>query len=218
MTFSPRIFLCLVLALLCGPAVARAAGDERFSSTLTAEEHDRAGLGQLSADNLAIIDGLVRQDDAASKFKNNEVDGTQFSQRHTPRERELAGLDLLNPAQLATLDKLIGQRYVVYPAAARDFAATMPSVAAPLVGVKPTLSTDKLEIHGEISYTQGWSKGGSYSGGDILLTYADPAGRYAIAVGYGEYRGKGTLASPGFYPGYGYGPYRTYSDRFNTFR
>src|SRR4051794_10322796 len=112
MTSTVRVITRLVAVLLCGlvATAARAENDARFSSTLTPAQRDLAGLSQLTGDNLAVIDGLVRQDDAASKFKDNDVDHTRFSQRRTERERELAGLDHLSSSQLTALDNFVGQR------------------------------------------------------------------------------------------------------------
>ena len=118
---SPRLLLALLCAGVALPA--RADGDVRFSAMLTAAQRESAGLSQLTADQLAVIDGLVRQDEAASKFKNNAVDHTRFTQRRTARERELAGLDRLTPAQLALLDDLTARRIPgTEPSSVVDFA------------------------------------------------------------------------------------------------
>jgi hypothetical protein len=80
--FFPR--LILTVACACVAFATRAIADDvRFSATLTAAQRDHAGLTQLSADNVAVIDGLIRQDEAASKFRDNDVDHTRFSQRRT---------------------------------------------------------------------------------------------------------------------------------------
>ena len=184
-----RIVPRLILALACSAVAltARAETDLRFSATLNPAQRDRAGLSVLSEDNVAVIDGLVRQDEAASKFKDNDVDHTRFSQRRTPRERVISGLDRLNAAQLAQLDDLVGER--ISGTAPAEPVATI--VSANSTAVKPNLPTHKLEIHGEIGFTYGWGKDGSFSGGDLVLTYDDPAGRYSVLVGYSEYHGKG---------------------------
>jgi len=193
-----RLILPLALGLLATFAVpaGRAEDDVRFSATLTPAQRERAGLNRLTADNIAIIDGLVRQDIAASKFKDNEVERTRFSQRRTARERDIAGLDRLSPAQLTELDNLTGQRIagtVIVPNAAVAY------LAGP--AVKPGVSPHSAVIHGEIGFTYGWSQGGTLSGGDFVLTASDPAGRYSVLFAYSEYHGKGML--PCYYPGYG---------------
>ncbi len=190
-----------LLGLWAAPA-GRAEDDVRFSATLTPAQRERTGLNQLTADNVAIIDGLVRQDLAALKYKNNAVDHTRFSERRTPRERDIAGLDRLSPAQLTELDNLTGQRIMG--------TLTVPHAAVAHhsgTAVKPAVTGHPLDnIHGEIGFTYGWGRGGTFSGGDIVLTYDDPAGRYSLLVGYAEYRGKGLL--PCYDPGYGTYPVR----------
>src|SRR6185312_15931005 len=111
MTAFVRFFSRLVLVVACCSAAlaARADNDVRFSATLTPAQRERAGLTQLNADNVAVIDGLVRQDEAASKFRDNDVDRTRFSERRTPREREIAGLEHLSASQLTALDDLVGR-------------------------------------------------------------------------------------------------------------
>jgi hypothetical protein len=186
-----------LLATLAAPA-SGAADDVRFSASLTPAQRDRTGLSQLADDNVAVIDGLVRQDEAASKFKDNPVDHTRFSARRTARERELAGLDRLTPAQLGQLDTLVGQR-ISGTAPAPDGEVAAAGVST----VRPTAAHRSLEIHGEVSFTYGWGKGGSFSGGGIVLSYVDPLDRYAVLVGYSEFHGKGLL--PCYYSDYGPG-------------
>lgn len=202
-----RIFSRCLLALLCAGAAlpVRADGDVRFSATLSAAQRDSAGLSQLTADQLAVIDGLVRQDEAASKFKHNDVDHTRFTQRRTAREREVAGLDRLTPAQQALLDDLAARR-IPGTEPSNVAAAVAGLAAAPAVTPQTTVTPAKPDIHGEVSFTYGWGRGGNTMGGDIFLTYTDPAGRYAVTAGYSEFRGPGLPL--GFYPGYG--PIRTY--------
>lgn len=214
MTAFVRFFSRLVLVVACCSAAlaARADNDVRFSATLTPAQRERAGLTQLNADNVAVIDGLVRQDEAASKFRDNDVDRTRFSERRTPREREIAGLEHLSASQLTALDDLVGRRIAGAPLADATVVAT--GTAGASAGVKPNLTPHQLDIHGEMSFTYGWGKGGSFTGGDLVLNYDDPEGRYAVQVGYSEYHGKGL--APCFAPGYGL--YRGYPAGFSAFR
>lgn len=193
-----HIFPRFLIVLFCGCAalLASGAGDVRFSATLTPAQRERVGLNQMTADNIAIIDGLVRQDRAATRFKDNNIDHTRFSQRRTARERDIAGLDRLTPAQLTELDNLTGQRIagtVIVP------NATVAHIAGP--AVRPGTSPQSAEIHGEIGFTYGWGQGGTFSGGDVVLTASDPAGRYSMVLGYSEYHGEGLR--PCYYPGHG---------------
>lgn len=186
--------LCALAGLAAAPA--RAADDPRFSATLTAEQRTAAGLGQLTPDQVAVIDGLVRQDLAASRYRHNPVDGTRFTQRRTDRERELAGLARLTPAQQAQLDDLVRQRIAdASPAGAVAVtAAADPGAAA---GVRVTRYVAPPEIHGQISYTVGGGRGGSFQGGGVELSYEDPANHYSVEVGYSTFRGRGLPCGPG---------------------
>ena len=195
---APRRIGFLISCALWGAfAVSRAhAGDDvRFSATLSPEQRTASGLTVLTADNVAVIDGLVRQDEAASKLKNNGVDHTRFSQRRTGREREIAGLDQLNPTQVNTLDTLVANRIAGTDS---ELVANVSTESHRATGVTAVKLKRPLEIHGEISYTYGRSSAGSFQGGDLVLTYDDPEHRYSVLVGYSEYHGKGL---PGcFYP------------------
>lgn len=191
-TLATRIFLLLTLTIATGRA---AVSDTRFSATLTPAQRAELGFTQLTDDNIAVIDGLVRQDEAASKFKHNAVDGTRFSQRRTAHERDLAGLDRLTAAQLAWLDELVVRQIYGPVLSAASSSGSSPGPAEKTVAPKLP-----LEIHGQISYTYGWGKGGNVQGGDIMLYYDDPDHRYSVLVAYSEYHGKGLF--PGYYPGY----------------
>jgi len=98
------------------------------------------------------------------------------------------------------LDNLVGLRITgVSPiSAALAGTVTGPAIST---GVKPAVSDKKLNIHGEIGFTYGWGEGGNFSGGDIILTQTDPAGRYSVLVGYSQYKSDGPL--PWNYPGVG---------------
>lgn len=202
MVLPRRTFPRFLLAVCCAclALVARGATDVRFSATLTPDLRDRTGLSKLTADNVAVIDGLVRQDEAASKFKDNNVDHTRFSQRRTPREREISGLDQLSDTQVAVLDNLVRQRITGTSPITDAIAGTVTGPAIS-TGVRPVVSDKKLNIHGEVGFTYGWGNGGNFSGGDIVLTQTDPDGRYSVLVGYSQYKSDGPL--PWFYPAAG---------------
>ena len=181
-----RLGLALLLAA-AGAGRARAADDTRFSATLTAEQRAAAGLVRLTPDNLAVVDGLVRQDLAASRYQHNAVDGTRFTQRRTTRERELAGLAHLTPAEQAQLDELVGRRI-----ADANPVEVVPAVAtAAAAAVRTVKYVAPPEIHGSVSLTVGGGRGGSFVGGGVELTYDDPEHRYSVAVAYSVFRGRG---------------------------
>lgn len=191
-----------VLGLLPG-ALASAAPTEssRFTDSLTAQQKTDAGLTTLSSDNVAVINALVRQDEAAVQLHNNQIRSTRFSQRRTDHERNIAGLALLSAEQLAKLDDFVGRRFAPSP------APLMESVA-PIVINTSAIETNnesrRPEIHGSVSLTYGWSKGGSVMGGDLTLYHVDPERRFSVFFNYSQYHGKGYM--PLYYPGDVYYP------------
>jgi hypothetical protein len=205
----PAAFLRRLLALaaccaLLGPA-ARAADEPRFSNTLSAAQRAESGLAQLSDDNVAVIDALVRQDEAAAKRRNGLIGPGRFSMRRTEHERDIAGLAKLTPAQLERLDDLIAPWVTVAP------PQLSAEIGSPAPALLPEARERTPEVHGSVSLTYGWSKGGNVRGGDLVLTYADPAHHFAVLVEYSEYHGKG-LAPP--YPD----PYLYPADALNRNR
>jgi hypothetical protein len=201
---APRFFavvrLWLVFAALPVLVLTTRAADDgsRFSSTLSQSQRAETGLAQLTEDNVAVIDALVRQDIATVKRRNSTTSLGTFSQRRTDHEREIAGLAKLTPEQLARLDGLVGLR--VFPPPSYQLNSEYRASAAPLV--KPVTTVRGLEIHGSVSLTYGWSKGGTIKGGEMEMTATDPSGRFRIRVGYGEYHGDGVspyVGAPGDY-------------------
>jgi hypothetical protein len=182
--------LSFAMALLATPARAATAGDDgRFSETLSDAQRAEAGLTQLTEDNVAVIDALVRQDIATLKRRGSLGSFGEFSQRRNEHEREIAGLARLTPAQLARLDGLAGVR--ISPPAPINIAETKSSKPTPGLLVKPVERSSALEVHGSMSLTYGWSKNGSTRGGEMVISLQDPARRFAINIGYSEYHDKG---------------------------
>jgi hypothetical protein len=197
-----RFSLCRIgfLALLClagGLAAATRAGEEtepRFSSTLSPVQQAEIGLDRLTVDNIAVIDALVRLDAAtATRLVRNNIRTTRFSERRTAHEREIAGLDRLSPEQMRKLDQFVALRIPSPVPADADlaYASVRLDSHTPIAVKKPA-----PEIHGSVSLTYGWSRGGSIRGVDTSVTYVDPRKRYSVTVGYSEYRGSGLAPYP----------------------
>jgi hypothetical protein len=154
------------------------------------------GLDQLTSDNVAVIDALVRLDTvAATRLLHSTIRSTRFSQRRTEHERDIAGFVRLNDEQLAKLDQFVALRI---PAPPLPLTADLPYAsigfeAPPVFNKRPA-----VELHGSFSLTYGWTKGGSVRGADTTVTMIDPKHRFALTVGYSEYHGKGLApyASP----------------------
>ncbi|HEX2853870.1 MAG TPA: hypothetical protein VHO24_11575 [Opitutaceae bacterium] len=200
----PRFHGCfaaarLLLFVLAIPAFA-ADDDSRFSSNLSETQRAETGLTQLTEDNIAVIDALVRQDIATVKRRNSTTSFGTFSQRRTEHERSIAGLARLTPEQLARLDGLIGLR--VFPPPSYQLNSEHRTTNSP--AVKPVTTVKGLEIHGSVSMSYGWSKGGSVKGGEMTVTASDPSGRFRLRVGYAEYRGEGMTPYIGSQDDYSY--------------
>jgi hypothetical protein len=181
-------WLILVLGLTWAAASASAAEDTRFSATLNAEQRAAAGLNQLTDDNLAVIDALVRQEEAIARRRGANALFGSFSGRRSAHEKEIAGLALLTAEQLAYLDALIGARTGTN---APFFSA---GVGGSPLRLKPAETKRRLEIHGSVSLMYGWSKTGSVRGGELVVNMRDPAHPdFSLTISYAEYRGKGIM-------------------------
>jgi hypothetical protein len=168
-----------------------AADSPRFTDGLTVAQKTEVGLDHLNSDNVAVINALVRQDEAAAHHRDPTVVSTSFSTRRNDHEREITGIDHLTPAQVKRLDELIAPRITdaVPPPPDAVFVPSLPSLIISSVDtVSPPRSP--LEIHGSFSLSYGWSKEGSTRGGDAVVSIHDPDHNLTVTLGYSEYRGK----------------------------
>lgn len=184
-----RFALIMPFALLWGTVRGAETDDARFSSTLSDAQRAETGLAQLTEDNIAVIDALVRQDQATLKRRGSLGSFGTFSQRRSDNEREIAGFNRLTPEQLTRLDGLAGLR--ISPPAAAVLTAENGRRAGSGALVKPAPRPYALEVHGTMSLTYGWSKAGSIRSGEMVVSVEDPAHRFALQVGYSESHGKG---------------------------
>ncbi len=203
MSRFPRL-LFFVGGLALGAAGALAAesakgsapteeSEPRFSSTLSPAQQKETGLDQLTTDNVAVIDALVRLDLAAVQYRGTSIRTTRFSERRTEHERDIAGLAKLTPAQLTKLDQFVALR--IPTPAPPTLTADLPYAT---LGIDPNPVRYKrpgLETHGSVSLMYGWSKAGSVRGASSTVTLVDPKHRFEVTVGYSEYHGNGA----GFY-------------------
>ena len=183
-----RRMLLLAAALLAVAltAAVRAADFTRFSQVLTAEQRVATGLDQLTSDQLAVLDALVRHDDAYAVPSTAEHPRpARFSQRLNADERRNAGLARLSADQLTRLDDLVEQRVPLrVPVVAPASAATTPTVEVERV---------RPQIHGAVTLGMGWGSGGySEMGGSMVIDYSDPAHGLDLLMGLSEVRTKGS--------------------------
>jgi hypothetical protein len=181
--------ILLLAALLLAAALAatsRAADFTRFSQVLTAEQRAATGLDQFTSDQLAVLDALVRHDDAYAVPSTAEHPRpARFSQRLNADERRNAGLTRLSADQLARLDALVEQRVPLRG----------PFVAPAAGATTPTVETERVrpQIHGEVTLGMGWGSGGySEMGGSMVVDYSDPAHGLDVLMGYSEVHTKGS--------------------------
>jgi 2-oxo-4-hydroxy-4-carboxy--5-ureidoimidazoline (OHCU) decarboxylase len=184
-----RWMLLLAVALLAAAltATVRATDLTRFSQVLTAEQRAATGLDQLTSDQLAVLDALVRHDDAyAVPSTPAHPRPAHFSQRLSADERRNAGLTRLSPDQLARLDALVEQRVPLrVPFVAPAAGATTPAVEVERV---------RPQIHGSVTLGMGWGSGGySEMGGSMVVDYYDPAHNLDLLLGYSEVHTKGPV-------------------------
>jgi hypothetical protein len=202
----PLLHRGIFALIFCGAiTTAFAADDEpRFSNTLTSAQRTEVGFAQLSDDNIAVIDALVRADEATLRRRGQAaMPPGNFSQRRSAHETEITGLAKLTTEQRNRLDALIALRTA-------PITQLTAEVGAPATPARPMVERNTrpqgLEVHGSVSLTYGWSKGGNVRGGEMVVTATDPSRRMAITVGYSEYRGKGLV------------PYYDPYDEFSRYR
>jgi len=183
MIFRAALFASTLLAVV---ATAGEAASGRFSQTLSDVERTEAGLNRLSSDQVAVIDALVRRDLAAQARApgGDDAPASVFSQRLTADERRTAGLTLLTNSELTRLDALVGRNATAI--AARTLLSP-PVFVPPGARLNPDGAKVAPEMHGSVSLSYGWGKGGySERTGAMNVRYEDPAHNFALEVGYSE--------------------------------
>ncbi len=189
----PRLLLLLgTLTAVALPALATAADTPaataaRFSKTLPETEFAAAGLEQLSADQIAILDALVRRDIANADLVTKTPRAARFSERLSADERHDAGVHLLAATEVATLDASV-QRLIV-PRAPGTFGLVSPNGPSSIPSLK--LRRDpKLQTHFAAMVAVG-SHDYSAFGAGVELSYDDPNNDFGISVSYSEIHEKG---------------------------
>lgn len=199
---------CVAIALLLSwLPLTRAEDDTRFSKALSAQEFSAAGLAQLSSDQIAILDALVRRDLTNAARSRKPPLPAEFTQRLTSDERRNAGLDLLADAERSQVNALV-QRLIAPPPANVAFSSSgSGSVANAVRSVK---INREPQIHGTVGLMVAAGSGGySAFGGGMALTYDDPANRFSVTVAYSEIHEKGDFLRRDCRDGYW--PSRDYS-------
>lgn len=203
MTFSRFIlFFAALCALRAG--MFGAEPETRFSKTLAPTELSAAGLGQLSSDQLAVLDALVRRDIAAARFVSKQPRAARFSARLTADERRNAGVDLLNESEVAALDASV-ERLIVPPAPAGGFSTGGANGPYSVPSLK--LRRDPhIETHMAAMVAVG-SEGYSAFGAGVEVSYVNPDNDFGISLSYSELHEKGGSPYRYYYDRYGYDRY-----------
>ncbi len=180
--------------LMISGVVAGMAQGARFSQQLTATEQTATGITKLSSDQMAVLDALVRNDEAIrARPDPSHPMPARFSQRVSAGERKSAGLDRLSETELNRLDANVEQ-----------CEAGSPPEGAPrsAAALQPRLNRPGPEIHGMFTLTYGAGRGGySEKGGEMLLNYDDPVHGFSLGVSYGEMTGTVPFFRRGGVPG-----------------
>jgi len=191
-----RRFRFLVALMAVGAACgvwghAQIPGSLAFTDTLLQSEKAAIGLEKLFP---AEVDDLnVQIDRELTLARQGNVKGfaISFTQRRKPPQLVSSGLSRLADAERRALDLAIARTMAV------PTVLSLPpkfARADPVETVAP-----RSRIHGEFSFTYGWtSGGGSLYGGSMTMIYQDPNRPLTAAIRYSTYRGDGL---------YGYGPY-----------
>lgn len=172
------------------PAAATPAAEVRFSQTIGTPERPSFGLDRLSADQIAVLDALIRRDTTLRSRVNADANAPEvFSRRITPDELRLTGLDTLPADTLARLDAAIARRQTAVLA---PFLLSPPVYLARPGRIETREQKRERELHGTFSLSYGWGKGGySEKTGAMTVTMEDPDRGLAVSVGYSESHIKG---------------------------
>ncbi len=179
-------WLAGLLVLLVAPLRA----DSGFSTTLSTEQRKAAGLDQLSASDLAMLDLLVASDVANARQLRVSTLDERFSLRHTGQD---AALDHLSPDQVAQLDELVAGLIAAQP---------FPKERPRLKDNEVVSLQKRLEVHGGMSFTVGWASGSrNFREAGAWVSYFDPATGLGLALGISQYSGDAIYPYGYYYPG-----------------
>jgi len=205
-----RLWAVLAGFVLTVASMHAAAGG--FTSTLSADQQVACGVAALTEAERGALNELVAAEVALARQGGTEAFTGTFTSRRSANARAAAGIDRLSPEEIAELDRLVAalittgphQRYTP-----RRFTETV------------TKAQDRLEIHGEVSFTYGWGSGGrDFKGGSLTTVILDKVTGTVLAFSYGQYEGDlfncydGRFFGDRFYgSGYHGGPFTSAVDR-----
>jgi len=186
------LVVLLTVGATCGPwSQAQIAGSLAFTDTLLQSEKAAIGLEKLSPAEVDDLNAQIDRELTLARQGNVKGFATPFTQRRKPPQLVTSGLGRLSDAERRALDEAIARTMAV---------PTVLSLPPKFVRTNPVETVaPRSRIHGEFSFTYGWtSGGGSLYGGSMTMVYQDPNRPLTAAIRYSTYRGDGL---------YGYGPY-----------
>jgi hypothetical protein len=173
--------LCAVLAGLFLALAPLGAAEGGFSATLSAEQLMATGVASLTEEERSTLNAIVAAEVALARQGDIAGFARSFSERRSDEEHASAGLAKLSAAELAELDRIVASLIAAGPA-----LKNLPR----RVTVSEGTQRDRLEVHGEISYTMGWASGGrNFQGGSMTTTIFDRETGNSISFSYGRYDG-----------------------------
>ena len=165
------------------------AADGGFSATLSSEQITAAGLTSLTPAERVVLDQIVMVEVARARRENLADLGGSFAGRRSDAERKSAGLDRLTPAELAKLNELVSAAVAARP----------KPKERPRLKENDVVIPSRAELHGSVSFTYGWGRGGrSFRAASLWLDYYDPESGLGLSVGLAGADGAGLY---GYYPG-----------------
>jgi hypothetical protein len=203
MRYVRAAFFCSAVLL-----ASRLPADAAFLQGLSAEETSASGVSKLTPPQAAALDGLVDQDVTLAHQGGITGFSSAFTARHTEKERKAAGIDRLSEQERSVLDSLAARAIALGPPPSEPYAYSPPKptptpTPRSVPSAQSVSAVPPLEVHGDVSFTVGSaSHGRSFYGTSMDVNVTDPTGRFTVAVGFDDYRGKGLL---GLYGPYGPG-------------
>lgn len=187
----PRLLVALCAGLVFALTARAQAPEGRFSQWVAASERGALGLPRLDSDQLGALDALVRRDASArASVRADPAAPSRFSQRLTADERRVTGLATLPAAEVVQLDAAVDrfQNAIL----ARTLLAAPTFAPRTSRALEPADRKEERKVHGSFTLSYSWGSGGySERMGAAEFTFEDPAGRYAVTVGYAESHIKG---------------------------
>ena len=214
LTLTPlasRIFHAGLACAALAAATCAYAGDLSFTGGLSEAERTAAGIAKLAPPQTSALDALVARDVTLAHEGGVTGFSADFLERHSEKERVSAVLDALSSSERGSLDRFAARAIALGPPPDQGFRYAPPPTPPPKPPATETEVTQpqKMELHGDVSFTVGGgSHGQSFYGTSMDAYLTDPKHGFTVGVGFSEFRGKGLLDLCSPYGVYGpYGPY-----------